>query len=87
MVLNAEVFAEEYLLACRLSADFTAEASMPVESSSSSSLESLLQDVVLSRLLLVLRAGIVFRHYIHEIDTVNTFGRSPLLTPHVLSLR
>ena len=34
--------------------------------------------------LLVLRAGIIFRCYIHEIDTVNTFGRPPL-TPHMLS--
>ena len=37
-----------------------------------------------SSLLLVLRVGIVFRRYIHEIDNVNTFGRPPL-TPHVLS--
>ena len=27
----------------------------------------------------------IHRRYIHEIDTVNTFGRSPL-TPHVLSM-
>ena len=58
---------------------------MPAKSSSSSSLESLQQDVAL----VTSPSGSLyryrfFRRYIHEIDIVNTFGRPPLI-PHVLS--
>ena len=66
---------------CRLSANFTAEVSIPAESSS---LESLQQDVVLVKSPSGSSRYGFFRHYIHEIDTVNTFGRPPL-TLHVLS--